>query len=637
MLRGIHNASKNWLGRVVMGVIMGLLVISFAVWGIGDIFRGVGRTSVARVGDTEISIDLFRQTFNDRLQQLSRQVGRPVSQDQARAIGLDRQLLGQMVAETALDERTRQMGLAMANEDVARRITEDPSFRGPAGQFDRVRFEQLIRQAGYSEPRFVAEQRRVLLRQQIVSTVVGSVAAPKTAIQAQHHYQNEQRTIDYVVLDRAHAGEAPAPTPEVLARYFDERKIAFRAPEYRKIVVLSLTPDELARWIEIGADDVKRAYESQKARFSTPERRQVEQIVFPNADDAAKAAERLGGGASFQALAKERGLSEKDIDLGLLAKSDFVDPAIGDAAFALAEGATSAPVNGRFGTVLLRAAKIEPGATKSIAEVGEQIKRDLALAQAKDQLNKLRDKVDDELASGMTVDEVAKKLNLTSRTIEAVDRSGRNPDGQPVADLPAGADLVGGAFASDVGIENDALSLQGGGYLWYSVAAKTPARDRTLDEIKDRVEARWREDEIAARLEAKTKDLVDKLKAGSSLAEIAVAEKLTVQAAAGLKRTAAAQAVSDSTVAEVFRTPKGGIGSAEGQNATERVIFRVTETTVPPFDPASAEAKQITDTVRSAMAEDLLAEYVGRLQADLGVSVSQAGLNQALGLTSGSN
>jgi peptidyl-prolyl cis-trans isomerase D len=633
MLRGIHKASKNWLGKAVMGVVMGLLVVSFAIWGIGDIFRGASSRSVAKIGHTEISIDLFRQTFNDRLQQLSRQVGRPVSPDQARAIGLDRQLLGQMIAETALDERSRQLGLAVSDAEVARRITEDPAFRGTSGQFDRMRFEQLIRNAGFTEARFVGEQRRVLLRQQIVGTVTADIHAPQTTAQALHRYQNEQRTIDYLVLDRGHAGDLAAPTAEDLSKYYDDHKLAFRAPEYRKLVILVLTPEEMSRGIEIGADDVKKAYEAQKARFATPERRHVEQIVFPNAEEATKAAEKLAAGTAFQALAAERGLTEKDIDLGVMAKSDFVDPAIGDAAFALQEGGVSPVVNGRFGPVILRAVKIEPATAKSLADVEGQIRQELALSRAKDELGTMRDKIEDELASGLRVDEVAKKLHLNARVIDAVDRSGRNPDGQAVEGLPTGVDIVASAFNSDVGVENEAVSIPGGGYAWFDVASITRARDRTLDEVKDKVEARWRDEQVAKRLDDKTKELVEKLKSGTTLADIAAAEKLEVKTVAGLTRAADATAVSAKAVAAAFATPKDAVGSSEGANAAERVVFRVTDIMVPPFDAGSAQAKQLTDNVRAAIGEDLLAQYIGRLQADLGVTINQTGINQALGVS----
>ncbi len=160
MLRGIRKASSNWLGRIVMGVVLGLIAISFAVWGIGDIFRGFGRSTVAKIGSTEITVDQFRQLYTDRLQQLGRQVGRPITSDQARLLRLDQQLAEQLVAETVLDQRARQMRLNLSNEEVARQIMADPNFKGASGQFERARFEAMIRQAGYTEPRFAAEQKK---------------------------------------------------------------------------------------------------------------------------------------------------------------------------------------------------------------------------------------------------------------------------------------------------------------------------------------------------------------------------------------------------------------------------------------------------------------------------------------------
>lgn len=620
-----------------MGVVMGLLALSFAVWGIGDIFRGVSSRSVAKIGNTEIGIEQFRQQFNERVQQLGRQLGRPITSDQARAFGLDQQLLGQLLAEAALDERSRELRLSMADAEVARRISEEPAFRGPTGQFDRFRFEQVIRQAGYTEARFVAEQRQVMLRRQIVSAVIGDIKAPKSAVEAIHRFQNEQRSVEYVALGREQAGTVWPPTPEVLSKYFEDHKLLFRAPEFRKVVVLPLTPDDLVRTMEVNVDDLKRAYETQKARYSTPEKRQVQQIVFPNDDEANKAAERLAGGLSFAALASERGLSDKDIDLGLMAKTDFVDPAIAEATFSLKDGATSAPIKGRFGSTIVRVTKIEPGVTRPFAEVESQIKRDLTGDRAKEELSKLRDKIEDELASGLRVEEVAKKLGLQARVIDAVDRSGRSPDGNPIGNLPQGADVIASAFSSDVGVENDALQLPGNGFAWFDVIGITPSRDRTLDEVKDRVEARWRDEEIISRLKTKTAEILDKLKGGAKLADVAAADKLPVKTAAGLKRQGGAEGIAPKTLAEVFRAVKGTFASAEGQDPTEQVIFRVTDIVVPPFDPAAAEAKKTAETVRGALGDNVIGEYIARLQTDLGVSISQAGLNQALGAANPNN
>src|SRR5262245_27671102 len=321
-----------------MAVVMGFLVISFAIWGIGDIFRGFGRNAVAAIGGTEISIEQFRHFYNDRLQQLGRQVGRPITPDEARARGLDRQLLGQLIAEAALDEQAKKLRLGLANTEIAQRITTDPSFRGPNGQFDRNRFEQLIRQAGFTENRFIEDQRRALLRRQIAQGITGDMKVPSTAMAALNQYRNEKRQIEYVALGTQQAGNIPVPTPEELSKYFDERKTLFRAPEYRKITMLTLAPADLAKPDTVSDADARAYYEQRKANYGKSEKRELRQIAFPNEQEAAAARERISKGASFDDIAKERDIKASDTDLGMVSKADIIDPIVADSAFALKAG-----------------------------------------------------------------------------------------------------------------------------------------------------------------------------------------------------------------------------------------------------------------------------------------------------------
>jgi peptidyl-prolyl cis-trans isomerase D len=630
MLRGIRKASANWLGKAVMATVMGLLIVSFAIWGIGDIFRGFGQSKLAKIGKTEIGIEQFRQIYNDRLQQLGRQIGRPISPDQARALGFDQQLLGQLIAETALDERTRQLGLGLSDAEVAKRITEDPTFRGFTGQFDRSRFEQMIRSAGYSEARYVAEQRRASLRRQLADTISGEVAAPASMAEVVNRYAGEQRSIEYAMLDRSKAGDIPPPSPEVLAQYFEGRKALFRAPEYRKVSLIVLSVVEALPWVTVSDADVKAKYDSQRSRFGTAERRQVEQIVFPNADEARAASERLAAGVTFAALAAERGLKDADIDLGLVAKSGMVDRAVADAAFALKEGEASQPVQGRFGTAIVHVTKIEPESMRSYEEVLPELRREIATERARDEIQAKYNKIEDERAGGAQLGEVAQKLGLTAQAIEAIDRSGRDPEGTPVA-LPSGVDILPNVFASDVGVENDPMQLPGGGYIWYDVASVTPSRERTLDEIKDKVEARWRDDQIAERLKSKAKELSDKLNAGAAMADVAAPDGLKVETASGLKRGRSSEAISANLLEEAFKSVKGTPGIAEGQTATEQIVFRVTDISVPSLNPTSAEAKRIDDDLKRALSDDIMGQYLARLQSDIGVTINQSALRQVIG------
>src|SRR5882757_6849506 len=342
MLRGMRKASSNWLGKVVMAVVMGVLIVSFGVWGIADIFRGFGQSTLAKIGSTEISTEQFRQLYTEKLQQLGRQFGRPLTMDQARAFCLDRQVLQQTIAEAALDEEARRMGLGMSDAETMRMIYADPNFKGVSGAFDPQRFQATIRQFGFTEQRYIADQRKVSLRRQIAGTVSAGLEPPKVMIEALSRFQNEQRSVEYVKLDAAQAGTIDPPSPETLAAYFDDHKTQFRAPEYRKISFVAVTPEDIGKWTEVSDQDARKVFEQRRGKLGTPEQRQVSQIIFPNTEEAMAARNRIASGLSFEDLAKERGLNPSDVDLGLITKSTM-DPAIADAAFTLASGDVSQP------------------------------------------------------------------------------------------------------------------------------------------------------------------------------------------------------------------------------------------------------------------------------------------------------
>jgi len=419
----MRKASSNWLGKTIMAVVMGVLIVSFGFWGIADIFRGFGQSTLAKVGHTEISVNEFRQIYTDRLQQVGRQFGRPLTTDQARAFGFDRQVLQQTLMEAALDEDARRLGLGQSDADIMGAIFADPLFRGVGGGFDPQHFQGIIRQMGYTEPRYLADRRKLALRRQIVDTMSAGLEPSKTLIEALSRFQNEQRSIEYIRLGTAQAGTIDPPSPETLAGYFDEHKAQFRAPEYRKISFVLITPEDLGKWSEVSDEDAKKLFEQRRDRYGTPEKRQVSQMTFPSVEEAQAARNRIASGLSFEDLAKERNLNPADVDLGLVTKSGILDPAIADAAFSLPSGEVSQPVQGKFAVALVKTGTIQPGIEPSYENVAQELKRDIAIERGRAQVATLRDKMEDERGGGASVIEAAQKLGLSPVTIEAVDRS----------------------------------------------------------------------------------------------------------------------------------------------------------------------------------------------------------------------
>ena len=630
MLRGIRKASANWLGRIVMGVVMSVLAASFAVWGINDIFHGFGRSTVAKIGGIEIPIEQFRQTYNDALQMLSRQSGHPIAPDEAMARAVPRQVLSEMVAEAGLNERARQMRLGVSDDEVSQRIVSNPAFQNQQGQFDRARFEDAMRQAGFNEKRFVSEQRNLTLRRQIINSVSGNIPLPNTWLEALNQFQNQQRSIAYIALGPAQAGDIPPPTDEQLSKYFEPRKILFRAPEFRKIAAVVATPAELAKTAEVPDEDVKKIFDTYRNRYITPERRHIEQMPFPNMAEAEAASARINGGLTFAALAAERGLKEQDLDLGTVPKSTLIDPAVADAAFSLNQGQVSAPVQGKFGVVIVTVSKIIPEEGKTFADVAPQIRNEIALARVKKVVQDIHDKIEDARAGGTSLEDAAQKLQLPVVTYDAVDRSGRGPDGKPIENLPHAAEVVNAAFASDVGVDNDPLEADGG-YIWYDVTGITPARERNLDEVKSQVEAQWRDEEIATRLKAKAADILDKLKNGGTLDAMAAANGVKVETAAGITRGKPPETISAQMVDAIFHTALDAYASTEGDKPTQWIVFKVTDVKTPGFEANSPNGKALNDMVSRQVSDDVFGQYMAWLEKDLGTSVNQAALQQALG------
>ncbi len=554
-LQTLRKGASGWIAKIFLVV----LTFSFLIWGIADVFRGFGASTVATVGATEIPAQAFRTQYLDQIQQIGRRTGRGFTPEQARAFGLDRQVLSQMIADATLDEEARRLGIAVSDAQVAKEIRDNPAYRRPgASAFDPAYFDQLLRANNFTEARFVAAEKQRTVRQQVAEAYGSGIVVPQVLLDAVQRYEGESRDVSYILVTPQVAGPLPAPTEEQLRAVFDAHKITFRAPEYRKVVVLALTPETLAA--TVSDEEARAAYARDAARFGTPERREIRQIVFTNPEEAAAAAARIRSGTSFDAIAADRGLSARDTDLGLVGRASLVDSKLAEAAFTLAAGAVSEPLAGRFGPVILQVVRVEPGSQRPFEEVKAEILADLSVEKARGLLHDRHDQVEDERGAGSTLAEVAQKLGLQLKTFEA-DRSGRDAAGNPL-DIPGGPGVISGAFAAEPGVETEVVQLpQSAGYVWYETAQVIPARERTFDEARASVEARWREDETAKAVEAKAKALYEKAAAGTPLAEVAGGADLPVVKAAVAQYaayTAAGNDMADSaSVSRLYRKDGG--------------------------------------------------------------------------------
>ena len=630
MLGSMRNAAQGIVGKAIMTVVMGLIIVSFVIWGVGDMLRGFTASTVASVGAAKISAQEYHYAYQRTLQQYQRRLRQPFTNEQARAIGLDRQVLSRLVSEAAIDEETRKLGLNISDEALRSLITSNPAFQDKSGAFDPQRFASILRDNDMSERSYVLDLRKSMLRQFIIAALTTGVAAPKAEVKAEADYQGQSRSVDYFVLPAAAAGDIPAPSEDALKAFFNERKSSYRAPEYRAFDVVALEPETLANPAEVSDADAEGAYErvaGKDPRFGSPEKRELEQILFPDQAEADAAEAKIKAGASFDDILKARNLKPQEADLGETTKDDMIDKAEADAVFALPQGGVSGVLTTQFGPVIVRVKSITASTVKPFAEVAEEIKRQVSASRAGDKIQAIHDKIEDLRVSGKPLAEAAKEAGLTTQTVAAVDAEGNDPSGKPVA-LPDKADLLRAAFASDVGLDEAPLETKDNGFVWFAVTKIEPSHQRTFEEAKPEAEAQWRAEQVDKALAAKADDLVKQLRAGASVADVAKSIGADAKTAADIHRDEKT-GLPQSVVAAIFREPADGSGSAATPEG--RTVFKITADKTPPVDSIDPRVKAMAEQLDGATRESLLDQYIAALTRSLGVTVHENVLQSAEG------
>lgn len=621
MLDQIRKGAGSWVAKIFIGV----LVLSFAVWGISDIFSGRRGTTLAEVGDQQISAEEFQEAFRREISAASQRLGRPITVDQARDFQLDNQVLGRLISEAALDDQIVRLNLGIPDEVIAESITANPLFQGADNRFNRTRFEQLLASNGLTEAAYVALERRNMLRSQMVGVVADSLSVPETLTEAIHKHQNEKRTIVYFVLTADKVAGVGEPDEAQRKAYYEKNRSRYTAPEYRKLVLLRLQPRDLAENVHVSADEIRKAYERRAEEFVTPERREVEQIVFPTLEEATEARDRIvKGQADFLSIAKERGFSSSDMNLGKVAKKDIPDKVIADAVFNLDSGEISVPISGSLSIVLLRVKSIEPEVRREFAQVKDELREQLAVEKAQEEILNLHDVVEDERAGGATLPEIAKRLDLPLIEIEAVDSEGRDPAGNKIEAIPDPADVLRLAFESDVGVETDPVDTDKQGFVWVDVAGVTPSTVRPLDKVEKQVVEDWKRDRRRALLSDKAKELVSRIEAGEQIAAVAQTVDATLTRSKPMRRRDTDGDFTAEALDKVFSVPGGGLATHVAKDGASAMIMRVDEVTAPTFTAGAGDVKALANHLQRGLKDDLLQQYLAGLRNISGVTVNNA-------------
>lgn len=618
----MRRYAKGWVSSLFLGA----LALSFALWGIADIFTGGTSNVVYSVGSTDVGVNQLQREYQNALRNQQIQL----SPEQSRLLG--QQILDRMILRTALDNLVNSLGLTAIDGRVRQQVQAISAFNGISGSFDHDTFLRVIGNAGYSEGEFIEVTRRDAARTQLIRAAEGGYGMPADYARAIFAYIQERRAAEYVVLSPSSLAPIPAPSDKALSDYIKKNPDQFSTPEYRSVGLAYVTLDDVAKTIKVTDKQVKEDFDLHKTEYVTPETREIQQIGFASENDAKAAKAALDGGKTFDALATERKLAAADYKLGELTQADFaIDPARGKAAFGMVAPGVTGPVKGSFGWVLINVVKITPGTTKSNDEIRANLQKQLAAAKVVDMANALTD----ELGGGATMADAAKKAGMKFLRVADVDARGNGPDGKPIAAIASDPELLTAVFAAEVGEDGDPFPTKTGNYYAIRVDGVTPPKLKPLDTVRADALARWTNEQRMAQLRARAEALTVKANQDRSLTAVAASLGAPVQSSPGLNRGTNEGLFTDAVVRALFTAPAGGTIFAPLPTGGF-IIARVSGIQHPVADPSNFGYVRGVEQLSGEIANDLTLALANDRKKRDGATINQKLVDTTFGGNSGS-
>lgn len=533
MLANIRGFAKSPFAVLLLG----LLVVSFAVWGVRDAFKVSISNSVVKAGSHEVSMAEFKQIFDRVVKQQEQQQGRGIPREEALAAGLDRKILTDLANDKALAELVKRVGIQPDAKLVAAEIARNQAFSDPlTGRFNDLTYRRVLAQNDLTPDTFEAELRDDIAGRHFLSGLGAGTHAPRIYGVMMAAYLLENRAADYMVLGEHSVPAVAPPTDADLKRFMAENAAQLKQPEFRVLSLVRFSAAALAQTTKADPAEVQKLFDASKDRLSTPERRAFVQVLVKDAAAAAAAAARLGKGESPTTVSKALGGTSTAYPA--TSQRAIPDAQVAKAVFSLQPGQVSAPVKNEFGFVVVQLNAITPAKTATLEEARPQIEAQLNTKAAQDKATEQADKYQTAKDNGAPQAKAAEAAGVKVYNMGAVTTDGVNAETRQ-KDPSLTQKMLTDAFALPAGGETDVQELGRGEFYAIRVERVIPSALPDLDKIRAPLTQRYMVIELVKRLQTKAKELQGRLDKGEAIDKVAASAGLQVQHVQNISRASA--------------------------------------------------------------------------------------------------
>ncbi len=612
---------KHYIGRFVIFILLSMLVLSFALWGIGDVFRGGGSNAIATIEGENISRETFQRALQQEENKIKSRFGNEIPEGLLDGVEVKKMVLKRLLEETLLAKRSYDVGLRVADKQIIDLISKTPFFMGKDGKFDKTRFEQYLNFTHQSEKEFITQEKKRYAIGNLIEAVASIPVVSSYGVEILYSVEKEKRIADVLRIPVTSVKKTFEASEAELSQYFENNKVKFSTKEQRQISYAIISPVDLEKKIEISDQEIEQEYEAELPKLGVPEKRSVERIIVDSEEKAKEIHLLLKQGKDFYQIAKEKtGQEATDLKLGEVTKADLPE-SLANTAFSLNKGSYSAPVIDDFGWHILRVTDIKPGKTPTLDEVRSRIKRSLLVTKSKEELSKLTLQIEDEIAGGAKIEEISAKYGIKIVNLESITEDGKDSNGNINPILVKYPKLLKSAFSKDSSNEPLLIELENKlqTYALLYVNSVIPARIRTLDEVKGLVIDAWQDDKKHEELKNISNEIAARVKTDSSTLENEARKlNLNIEKAKNYTRNSGAKNFTN----ELFKLPKGQTTSSHLNGKDEYIIGRLTNIVEVDDKELKAQVEQMKSGMKRFYINDFVESYIHYLEQQYKVTVN---------------
>lgn len=630
------NHFRHYSSGIVTKILIVLLIASFALWGIGDMVTKAGRpSSVAKVGSETISVETFFKELANQNEQIRRSLGTGYSAELVKRLNVPQYVLQRLVQQSLLAQEAERIGFRASDTSVAQAIRSNPLFINSTGSFDKSRFEAMLRGQGYSEKTYVDKLRREITTDELLHSFEANVPYSKQSLQTLAQAEKQPRRVEIFVLSADQFATNKTPTDDELAEFHKAQAAFFTTPEYRTVSYVSFKGADAERNVQAPSEKtIAEYYQQHKDQFAVAEKREVEQLLYAEEDQAKDAQKQALSGQSFADVANSIApLNRDSLSLGLVDRKSVPENAA-DEIFSAGKGAVLQPIKSPFGWHVFRIKNIQPAGVQPLESVRATVVQAVKQDASENALQNMINGLEDSLASGQTLADSAKEMGLTLKRAGTFDAQGRNAGGEVESSIPSLDNFVEVAYKTDGQTESSLITSKGGEYYVLRVDSIKPSKLTPLADIKSKVTEAFQRHQADQALEARVSKIENDMVQHKPVADIVKSYNLDAAASGELKRgntSLGSVTVPPSLVQAVFAANPDTLTSPVRDKNGRYLIARVLKSNVSDDDAASAaDIEKIKQNVTSQAQDEMMIQYLRRLEIRYPVSINQEALSQLL-------